>query len=514
MVTWEKGLILSICFFLWDYVILIFKNSFVYRVCMYFWNAFTNSLIYRALNVEDGASKAWESSKLGSVMEFLLNIAPLFAHFVYRSLGDITKNSHLLRHIEALGKYSAGLISLGVFAMLVMPYGYWNNTYGLFLAVVAYFLFALGSLSSPKRLRLSVIGAWTIIFFIVTSLSFIWSLTNAASLRFLVFSVTCFMLVILFVNATEKEESLFFAIKCLALGLFLCALYAVRQWFVGIEFNPAFTDIALNAGMPGRAYSFFVNPNSFAKVLVLFTPLMLSMSFFAPKWRQKLAFFVVFCACSIALVMTYSRGGWVAFAFSVLIMMLMLCARWVPLFGMVGLGALPFLPGNILSRVLTIFNFADTSTMARTELYSAIVRLIYRYPIFGVGLGAGAVRHAMSTNGLFRAYFPFIHGHNIYLQIWAESGILAIIAFGLAMFMPMRSGIKVIKNDMSPILRGVISGSVAGLSGMLVFGLIDFNWAFPRVMMLHWFLFAVLCASLNIHKNSADNERIVCSHGK
>jgi O-antigen ligase len=467
---------------------------------MFFYGLFENSLTYRILTQDARLSKTWHTSKIRAFIEFLLNIVPSVMHFFYRLFGETAKNSYLLKFFEIWGKYAGCFIAVGIAIMLITPYYRWNNMYGFLMVGFSYFLFCLNALRSGEKLRLPPITAWMVVFFLIAFSSFFWSLSTEQSLRFLVFSVTSFLLVIVFVNSVKAENSLYFAVKCCAFGLMICSLYAVRQWLGGIEVNPSFTDIELNAGMPGRAYSFFENPNSFASVLVFFSPLMLTMSFFAPKFLHKVAFFGVFGLSSLALVMTYSRGGWLAFAFSILVLMFLLCPRWIPLAIVAGICALPFMPDQILNRFLTIFNFADTSTSARAELYSSVFSLIARYPIFGVGLGIATVRHAISIEGLFDTHFPFIHAHNLYMQLWAESGIFALIAFVFAMVVPVRLGFKLMQEEIPPVLRGIVSGCVAGMGGALVFGLTDVSWGFPRVMVLFWFLYALLCVAINLYK--------------
>ena len=42
-----------------------------------------------------------------------------------------------------------------------------------------------------------------------------------------------------------------------------------------MKVNPSYVDLKVNAGMPGRVFSIFDNPNTFAQVLLLLLPLVL-----------------------------------------------------------------------------------------------------------------------------------------------------------------------------------------------------------------------------------------------
>jgi O-antigen ligase len=333
-------------------------------------------------------------------------------------------------------------------------------------------------------------------------LSLVWSNSFSLSFRFIFFAITCMLCVVVFVNAFDTENKLFVFICFLAAGLFVSSAYALFQRLTGVESNGILTDLTLNANMPGRVYSFFENPNSYANLLVYFTPLMLCMFLFAPKRWQRLGFGAVFVLCALALVMTYSRGGWLAFAFSMFILMCLLCPRWIPLVMAVGVLCLPILPSSILNRLLTIFNMSDSSTYTRTYIYAAMLRLIKMNPIFGVGLGADTIKQSIAVAQTYTAKAVFIHGHNIYFQIGAESGIIGIIAFIMAVFCGMRAGGRRLRRKPTTSLqRGIIAGCISGLSGSLLFGLTDYPWSYPRVMVLFWLLFAIMCAATGISKN-------------
>ena len=47
-------------------------------------------------------------------------------------------------------------------------------------------------------------------------------------------------------------------------------------------------------------------------------------------------------------------------------------------------------------------------------------------------------------------------------------------------------------------------GAIAGLVGMLVCGMGDYIWYYPRAMMLFWFVFGVLVAAARLAKQEAD----------
>ena len=513
MELYQSSFILSCIVRFWDWVTVCFRNSLLCRFCRWLQALFRNTLLMR-LGSHDGAlGRAWESSLFCRLITWCLNLVPNLLHRLYLRCGSTAERSILCRHVlPDLGRWALPVLGLAMFALLIIPQARWNNLYSLAAVVLALALFWLSGVTDrSRRLSLGDIGPWPVLFAFVIFLSFLWSMQPAMSLRFLAFSITCMLLVVVLVSAVDSTRQLLGLIACCGAGLLICCLYAFLQRIAGVEADEVLTDVTVNAGMPGRVYSFFENPNSYANILVFFAPLMLTMAFYSPKVWLKLGFAAVFVLCCGALLMTYSRGGWLALAFGLFILMLMLCPRWVPLVLVLGFIAIPFLPDSILNRLLTIFNSADSSIYTRGYIYSAMVRIIGQNWLFGVGLGAETLKYAIECAGVYHASALFVHGHDIYMQIWAESGLFAIIAFVCTMFLPMRAGTRRLRRGTTPLLRGVIAGCISGLAGSLLFGITDYAWSYPRVMVLFWFVFALLLAAIKLSDQTWKQEEI--SHG-
>lgn len=504
MELYKNSVILCLAVRLWDWICEKFKGGIIHRFVMWLSGIFKRGCLMKMLSGGGFFAQAWETSRLRRAAEWLIALPSELMSRLYKKLYPMAGNSIFFTCLEAFGRYSVPTFCVMVFALLIIPQSSWNNMYSLvFAAAALLFFWCAGIKNREKRLSLGQLGPFPCIYAALVFLSLVWSDSFSLSLRFFIFGVTAMICAVVFTNCFDSEKKLLWFIVFLAGGLFISSAYAVFQRYVGVEADEVLTDLTLNANMPGRVYSFFENPNSYANILIYFSPLMLCMFFFAPKRWQRLGFLAVFFLCVIALLMTYSRGGWLAFAFSMFILMCLLCPRWIPLVIAAAVFCLPLLPDSILNRILTIFNMSDSSTYTRTYIYAAMLRIIKLKPIFGVGLGADTVKHSIEIAGVYTAEATFIHGHNIYFQIWAESGIFGVASFILSLFFAMRRGGRQMKKGgTTPFLKGVIAGSAAGLAGSMFFGLTDFPWSYPRVMVLFWLLFAVLCAAAAISKNN------------
>jgi len=499
MTIFQNSFFCSLIVRFWDLVCRLYRESCLARIIDRLWRFWKRGLLYHLLTCDSRLERIWTESFFYKALCWVINLIPNLLLRLYERIRPAADGSLACRFLRFLGKNTAALLGLMLLVLLVVPQALWNNLYSLLMALACLAVFWFrGGAERRWRLRPDLIGPWPVLFALISCLSFLWSQDMALSFRFLFFNLTCILVVLLMVSSVETEKQLNRVVGLLALGLGLCCLYAVYQRLSGIEPNSSFTDLDVNAKMPGRVFSFFENPNAFANILVFFTPTMIAMIFYSKKPWQRLGFAGAAALCCLSLVMTYSRGGWLSLAFSVFILMLLLCPRWVPLLLLAGAALVPFLPRNILARLLSIFS-SDSSISSRSYIYSAMVRLIRQNWFFGVGLGTTTLKRGIYYYGVFSApILIFIHAHNILLEIWGESGVLAAIAFVLTIFFTLRKGCAAVKKAAPSPLRGILAGSVSGLFGSMFFGLTDYAWSYPRVLVLFWFLFAIIYAAIKL----------------
>ena len=177
--------------------------------------------------------------------------------------------------------------------------------------------------------------------------------------------------------------------------------------------------------------------------------------------------------------------------------------KLIPGFLLLGLCAIPFLPDTIFNRILTIFNLEDTSTSSRFPLYQAALALLWERPVRGAGLGIDAVQLALDHKNLYHGAAPFVHAHNLYLQIWLETGLIGILSYLAAMISTLKAGAKACKLRCPREVRLVTIGAAAGVAGVLLDCMADYLWIYPRVMVIFWFVFAILLSGIKLARRAA-----------
>ena len=196
-----------------------------------------------------------------------------------------------------------------------------------------------------------------------------------------------------------------------------------------------------------------------------------------------------------SMLLSFSRGGYLAMAAVAVGLALSHRRRWLLLAGLVVAGGLVSAIPPIFHRISIEFQNVGGTTFfgraGRLELWSATLRMLSHYPIFGTGLSGFAERIGPYWN----ANHPerFIDPHNIVLNFWVETGLLGLFAFAwllVAVFRISWQGWKQSDSDWRPIFLGVLLAMVA----IVVHGLVDVPYFKNDLSLLFWALAGLAAA--------------------
>ena len=461
-------------------------------------NQIEESRVLRPLCREGAAAKAWKDSFLCRVLSVLINLPGTLLHAWYRAWNVTFEDSFFARLAFDMGD-SAAIAQFWCTALLwCIPYERWNNAYSLMAGVLLLLLFYAGAMRSGRRLDVARIGFYPALMLASAALAVVFSYAPGLSARFLIYHVSAAILVVVTVSAVRDAADL----KRLCAGAAVCVAvtgaYGILQRIQGVKVNPSYVDLKVNAGMPGRVYSIFDNPNTFAQVLLLLLPLVLALMLTAKRWQWKVVCAGVFCVGGMAMAMTYSRAGWVGLACAMAVFVFLWKPKLIPAFAVLCLLAIPFLPATVLNRILTITNTQDSSTSSRVSLYRAALEVIRRSPLTGAGLGTAATQEYIREFNLYHDKAPFVHAHNFYLEIWIQMGLLGVTAFVGSMLWNIKNAARAVRHSSDSAGRTVAAAAASALCGAMVCGLADFLWNYPRVLCIFWFTFAMALAGVKV----------------
>ena len=219
---------------------------------------------------------------------------------------------------------------------------------------------------------------------------------------------------------------------------------------------------------------------------------------------KKVSYLLTLASAGAALVYTWSRGAWIGFIVSFLILLVIITKRAISLYalGLISLPiAVPFLPSSILGRITSIGNMTDSSTSYRVFIWEATVDIIKDYFVTGIGVGTGAFQTVYSEYAL-AGIETAPHSHNLYLQILVEIGIFGFAIFAIAMLLYFSKCFSFIKNSSNNKRKFILGGLLCGVIAFLTQGLTDYVWYNYRVYALFWIIIGISVSYIN----SAINE--------
>jgi O-antigen ligase len=173
-----------------------------------------------------------------------------------------------------------------------------------------------------------------------------------------------------------------------------------------------------------RAVGTFPDPH----IAAFFWELCLPWAIFLAIRKQSLFYAIISFVILLAILLTFSRGAYVALFIGSAISLFFLPIRKKRFFLFFNTSflflilLLSFFPSNpIFDRALSSFSTTDGSNIGRLEMWRIAGETILEKP-FGVGLGNFSLEVLPSAT-----YRDPIYAHNLFLDIAAESGIITLI---------------------------------------------------------------------------------------
>lgn len=239
----------------------------------------------------------------------------------------------------------------------------------------------------------------------------------------------------LILNILEDEKDLRFLLSTMLFAAVLISLYAIYQYYIGLPETREFASQYFSGGLPeyvkdrlasNRVFSTFIYPNTLAGYLFLCIPLALVMK---KRWIRILTILILI----YALTLTFYRGS-----------------------------------GSV--------NKITNTLIFRWQNWTAGLRMIEKYPIFGVGTYNFSIFYPLYKLGIAE---EVQNAHNNFLQIFAEQGIIGFMSFCAIWIIAIRKGMR---------QRGLSLGLIV----FIIHNLIDFDWYVPGLTIIAWVFMGIL----------------------
>ncbi len=296
-------------------------------------------------------------------------------------------------------------------------------------------------------------------------------------------------------------------VAALLAGELLSSVLAIRQLYGDTTELARWADPNSVADGTIRVYGPLENPNLLAGYLIPILPIALIALLRWRRWPQRLFAASSMLLGSVALFLSYSRGGWLgmvaALGVATLLLVLRQTRTWPPLWRrlfpalLFGAGVCALLIAvtqiePLRIRVLSLTaGRGDSSNNFRINVWLAAIDMIQARPWLGIGPGNTAF------NLIYPLYqqpkFNALSAYSVPLELLVEGGVPNLLA-GLALLLAsIRAGLRQLKGESSWALPAL--AAVAAIIGLCVQGATDTIFFRPEVQLSGWLCLATLCVS-------------------
>ncbi len=270
----------------------------------------------------------------------------------------------------------------------------------------------------------------------------------------------------------------------------LVALYGIYQYLTGVEIPLGWVD-SKETSITTRVFSIIGSPNILGSLMVLALPVAFTMYFISSSAFKKLVYAGLLLPLALCLVLTYSRGAWLAFILEAVLLGLWVDRRII--IAMVLLAVLtPALMPTVYDRLAYMASpeyLVSSERGGRLGRWDKALDYWQTSPALGVGLGefGGAVA---------ARYYPedSFYADNWYLKVGTETGWVGLLATLLLFINALRKARRSLDITRDDFLRCMGLGILIGMIGVLAHNCVENVFEVPMMAAYFWFFLGIILA--------------------
>ncbi|MBO8164476.1 MAG: O-antigen ligase family protein [Brevibacillus sp.] len=311
--------------------------------------------------------------------------------------------------------------------------------------------------------------------------------------QFVLYYIPSLLLLVVIMQMIHSRQVLYRFILCFVISGALISIYGLAQYFVLDSMPGKWVDRETNPLLDKRIYATFGNPNIFSQFLLLVLPLSFVLLYYVRDLKQKCLVFILFGLTALALLLTFSRGAWVAAAVAFLLLLLKVDRKLI-LTGIILLGIavlFDLLPEVIKQRIATIAQpMEDSSWEYRINSWMSALAIIRDYWLTGIGMDTETFNRVYSDYQMPEVHV--FHFHNLWIQWFVNGGILGISSLLYLYYRLVKTSVTIAANRLQKRLSLLGMGLLASMTAIAVAGLTEDVFHDYRVMMAFWLIAAVI----------------------
>ena len=287
-------------------------------------------------------------------------------------------------------------------------------------------------------------------------------------------NLALFIIIPIFYDTVRDLEDIKIIFGVLILAGIITASYGLLQFFNSQD-----------GFIEKRITGFMSHWMTFSGLLMILNVLLFSHLLFSR--RHPFWFYPAFGLVSLALLLSLTRNAWLGFLAAATILIAMRKVRWViavpVVIAIVFIGSFLIFPSVVANRMSSVFNPNETSNRDRLLMLRSGWEIIKDYPVTGVGIDMikNVYPKYRSPDSVFRNNQ---HLHNNVVQMAAENGILALIAWLWLIGKVLSDLIRWKRNEMSREEQFMIHGTIGIVISLFVAGMFEYNFGDSEIKML------------------------------
>ena len=476
-----------------------------------FKRAYDNLALVKFLRRGDGVQSAFERSLFARIERFIFDIITRFFALISRALSAAWNGSAAVRICS--GSFILNyefLLGAFICVMFIAPHENWNNAYAIAGAIGFLVLYLiLAGCGKRPLLHPDKLGLPLALFGIALVVSLLFTNTMSDSLRILSFFIAAFALcytIAADITDTQKLDKLLAFIYA---AVILTAVYAIAQIRLGLVTpDVLLTDVNLSVSTPARATSTLDNPNNYAEFLVLFMPLCAAFAGSRKDMRLSVLLAIGLVIPAVAMVLTYSRSGWVSLMLAAFVYVWLRNKKLIPAFIVIVIIAFPLVPSSVRERLTSTITsyrssgYIDSSTGHRLLLWQGVRYMIHDRGLTGIGLGPAAFAEVYRNYAVQGAQDGVAHAQSQFYEIIIETGVLGLVTFIWLMLRTVKNCVMA-RRGAGRTAKLVLIACASSFTGIVFSFLVEYVWFYPRCLFAYFILLGISYAAINI----ADKEK-------
>ena len=450
----------------------ILTSRFLYWLCFEFLGF--NEESYR----EASEKKSFSNPSISVFVGAVLGILSYFSN-PFMVLGIILV---VFLAFEVINTPETGIILI----LLALPFANEYVMAGVSLFVV--FAYSLKCIVGKRTFKLELMDIAIFLLFGTCLYGGLVSLDIASSIKIALIDISLVMTFFLISNLVRSKEWYGRALTAMLTISSIVAISAIIEYVLGVT-SPDLGFLSDYISIKNEVTLGFISPDALAIYLVASIPFTMGYISSSKRIRGKIGGFILYLISIAAIVMTFSRVGYVAGIVVSLLMLLIYNKNAIYLIFAI-LVAIPILnytlPLEIKAEIASIgSSYANSHAYQLNALYETI-DIIKAHP-FGIGFGENAFNSAIS--GIGGSSVGYIE--NLFLQLLISTGIIGVLLLVTMLVVFARLSLSFLAKAKHKVRRSVGLIGFSSVVGIICAGYNSYAFADKTI-----FLMFIVCIAL------------------